>query len=829
MPAPGTEPGAPDSWPTVRGLLSTDISTDEQAEELLSDFCPWGVNAYVHLRSSGLTQGLNWAVLPPYAKPFTDKEPEKLASFEVRNVPAEVAQDVQRVVDGRFVLGKTEGRIEWLKPPQPTFTVWYVHPGFHEMTEGQQLALVLKGIKLIKAGPLALILDEAKGLAAHHFGKMWGEGSPVYCATGLASNFLDISMDEGDWFMPGAMGKGQVGVNVMDGIKGGLMAWVSSKEDAAAQLLYDGIALKDPDLTKAFGKPKTYDGDPMPAVIIRADVLGFEPRRENRYVKAWHVNRYYRLDIRAAGSLIAPYEDSRDRGKRKEMTWEGTTASIGKPWKRLPDEPKLWGTHAKLLDFAPKGQLIRIKFPTQTEDSWRYAGAGSRSALVAELVLPGKKPNRAPVVSEIKNHEALFLLYNATHGVLTPPSEWLSLPTKEERYYPLYRAYRIRVVHAMRKGSGYTIDGDMTRTLDEFRVQVMQEPGKPVTGTASYPEKGYVQLDYTYHKSESLVVESSGKLPMKPRLGLIIPDPHYSTAYTEKDDTVLKENRWTFRARAVLTPASIGWHHLLVNVSGKDYHIWDRVERIGQPAIFDAWIPALPGRHRVTLVASEGAQCARTLGVEIAPVDDSYSQRDLQQAMNEVEAKRLELQQHEQEDAKAWLKLRAYTQMLEARNRVGRELMNLRRYRDAQECFTSVVRAPRQEAWLAKQDDPEEYGVPIDDAKTTALFYLPEVAFYLHQPNVLLDHGKQWLAVRKKKIETPKQEKKGEEVKEPPQKPSTEDYVGLARDTAKILRWYVLLGGSSGCAELHDQYRDALRKAGFYDARTDILNYLYRH
>ena len=365
-------------------------------------------------------------------------------------------------------------------------------------------------------------------------------------------------------------------------------------------------------------------------------LTGFEPRKENRYVKAWHVNRYYRLDIRAAGNLVAPYEDARDRAQRKEMTWEGTTASIGKTWKRLPDEPKLWGTHAKLLDFTPKGQLIRIKFPTQTEDSWRYAGTGGRSALVAELVLPGKKPNRAPVVSEIKNHEALFLLYNATHGVLTPPSEWLALPTEGERYYPLYRAYRIRVVHARREGSGYTIHGDMTSTLDEFRVQVMQEPGKPVTGTASHPEKGYVQLDYTYHKSEGLVVESSGKLPMKPRLGLIIPDPHYNAAYTEKDDTVLKESKWTFRARAVLTPASVGWHQLLVNVSGKDYHIWDRVERIGQPAIFDAWIPALPGRHKVTMVASEGGQCTRTLAVEVAPADDSYSQRDLNQAMNEA-------------------------------------------------------------------------------------------------------------------------------------------------------------------------------------------------
>ncbi len=51
--------------------------------------------------------------------------------------------------------------------------------------------------------------------------------------------------------------------------------------------------------------------------------------------------------------------------------------------------------------------------------------------------------------------------------------------------------------------------------------------------------------------------------------------------------------------------------------------------------------------------------------------------------MHEVEAKRLELQQHEQDDAEEWRTLRADTQMHEARNRVGRKLMSLRRYRDA--------------------------------------------------------------------------------------------------------------------------------------------------
>ncbi|MBN1673815.1 MAG: hypothetical protein JXR37_22395 [Kiritimatiellae bacterium] len=839
MPARDSLDGAPDAWPVATEIQSgDDVPTEKQARELLADFCPWGVTTYMHLRGAGLTRGLNWAVLRPYAEPFTGREREKLSSAEVRTVPKEVADDMQKVVGGTFQLGGSTATIKWLVPPRPTYTVWCVTPDFHEMSPGEQLALLLKAVKLVKAGPLALILDEAKGLAAHHFGSMWGgAGSPAYCAWGHISNFLDLSLVDGHWMSPGAVVKGSMDATAEDPVKGAFMAAIAYYEDKEAEALYEGTGLKDPRVVGHFGYPLTWDGDPMPAVMIRADVLGFEPRPEGRYARAWHVIRYYRLDTRAVEGLRGLAETPAGEADRKKRTFEGTQQGVGAPWKRLPDQPQTWGTRVCLLDFTPLGQLVEITFPTVTEDTWRLS-AGRDVALVAELALPGRHPRRAPAVSEIRDHRALFLLDNSLH-VTDMPDEWARLPTRVQPFFPLFKEYRVRVVEAERGGQyGWKVDRGETRA--EFAVRLTPERGKAITGKVSYPIEGYIKLEQEYGKVESVDVAASGALPMQPRIGLLLStrrgaDPEY----TERDDVVQKSNPGAILAlTAHLTPAPTQWRRLNVQIAERSYVFWDYVERIGQPAVFDVLLPVPPGRHTVTFTATgQGAACSRRLTVDAPAGDDSYNRDWLQRSTAEMERHRLIW---EDEDRSAGTRLESLAWMLRNKVSVGQYLTWLYRYPDAVECFESIVRTREPARLIAEVQNPDDSLEVFDETREQALAWLPQVGLFMNRKDIVIDYGRQWIQARQRRIETPRRtmnrskpsadrEAGGEPATEAKKKPSTHDqYVGLANDAARILRWYVMLGGVGGRNEVRGKYEEFLSKAGYYDPEYDPLRYVYR-
>jgi hypothetical protein len=368
------------NWPQAHGAV-VDESTVTQARALLSEFCPWGAQTYRILAASGLLTGFDWRALPPYGS-----EKISVAVVPDRRLPQDVKRDMDPIVSGAFALQMGEKGFRWRIKPVPTYTVWFISPRVHNLQASTVFTYALKANKLIFAGPEALLIDELKGLAIDRAGRWFGQSSGIHWVSGHAGNLLGISLIDPHWLGPEAgwtflvtdqkgathfKPSGAVAPDWGDLFKGALMDVLKSTEKAEMDLLFESVQPNNRTINAAFGTPKTYDGSPIPAVIVRGDTLGWQDMPDDRYRRFWHIVRYYRFDRRAVVGLVGLSEMPDERASRKAAQWDDTTTWPDRSWQRLPEKPQPLGTRIHLNDFSPKAQVIRLQFPKDKLKAFR--------------------------------------------------------------------------------------------------------------------------------------------------------------------------------------------------------------------------------------------------------------------------------------------------------------------------------------------------------------------------------------------------------------------------------------------------------------------------
>jgi len=568
-------------WPHAHPSLQPE-PTITQARALLSDFCPWGAQTYRVLAASGLMTGFDWRVLPPYGS-----EKISVAVVPERWLPQDVADDMKPIVTGAFAAPMGAQDFRWRIEPEPTYTVWFVSPRVHDLQASTVFTYALKANKLIFAGPEALLIDELKGLAFDRAGQWFGQGSGLHWASGHAGNLLGISLIDPHWLDPKAgwtfLVKDHKGITHFkpsgalapdwgDLFKGALMDVLKHAEQAEMSLLFESVQPKNRTINTAFGNPKTYDGSPMPGVIVRGDVLGWQDMPSDRYRRFLHIVRYYRFDRRTV-SLVGLSERPDERASRKAAQWDGTTNWPSHSWKRLPEEPQPLGTRIHLNDFSPQAQVIRLQFPQDKLEAFRQRAEQEGRSLRAELVLPGELANLGPIRTYIKTvsedlhvdqvsewfeddelllregaervaqfappvrdpnltGEATFVLMNA--ALLDSPDAWVDLYNAKLNLHNVHRRrakefltqqgvqcppllphllteYQVRI---LLEPTGKDSSGNVEE-LAKCTVRLLNRPGKPQTGTVSDFGQGYLMFKQRYDGPVPEVEEKTQPLPLR--------------------------------------------------------------------------------------------------------------------------------------------------------------------------------------------------------------------------------------------------------------------------------------------------------------------------
>ena len=567
MPSVGDVPGYMlPRWPYVH-LSMFGQPTLRQARELLSDFCPWGAETYVMLTAGGLMNGFDWRALPPYGS-----EKVSVATTWSRWLPQDVERDMQEIVTGVFAARMGAENFRWWKDPEPTYTIWYVSPRAYGIQASTILGCTLKVNKLVFGGPEALLIDLWKDMAFDHVGQWFGQGGGIHWALGHGGNLLGISVISPFWLDPKAgwtfLEKGADGVTQFkpskmfspdwgDLLKGALMDVLRYVERAEIDLLFDSIRPDNAEINAAFGDPKTYNGSPMPAIIIRADVMGWQVMPDDRYRRYWHIVRYYRFDRRAVFGLVGLSESQAQRAARKAAEWQDAVQWPARSWQRLA-EP--YGMRLHLNDFSPKAQVVRFQIPKDVLTAWEAKATRDGKILRAELVLPGEMARLGPIrasllpvsedlhvtgidpllndqerqVRSVRNSvqlndstpggreiggEATFILVNAP--MLPSEDDWVDVYAQKlwllnmrqtdvkimlrtlgvkppPRLPHLLTEYTVRILLESPQtttGPGATAQPEQ---LAETMVRLLPRPSKPVTGDATDLGPGYLMVKQRY-------------------------------------------------------------------------------------------------------------------------------------------------------------------------------------------------------------------------------------------------------------------------------------------------------------------------------------------
>jgi hypothetical protein len=367
------------------------IHTSEKAKELLSHFCPWGVNMYKALKKAGyitysvatkkgtIKKDLDFRILRPYGEDNVQR------IFEIAladsKVPAPIRKELEAVIGkGKKGVVKTlkgnsvEIKWDWVQK-KPTYTIWIVSPSAYDIgTISRAVGFLFKAIKILFGGLWDLVIGETIGALAEAVGNYYGKDGRVYGYTSVlvdGNNYgldNDFIIDRNPNFLK--FGK-QIAVNSFK--------YLEKKE---IEYLFDCI---HPNIASM---GITYNGRPIPPIIIRGDVYGYITTSVHQYRKTLRVMRYYFLN--PAGSKDV-YDLSYDElteiikdGEKETVNilkgneYRGKTTVINQEkvkshfWRKVPNaKGKPLGSREYVTDFTPKGQVITINFDIAVFSAWR--------------------------------------------------------------------------------------------------------------------------------------------------------------------------------------------------------------------------------------------------------------------------------------------------------------------------------------------------------------------------------------------------------------------------------------------------------------------------
>lgn len=380
--------------------LLVQVRTSEKARELLSDFCPWGVDLFLFLRDDALlTGGLDFTILRPYAIP----EQESLSEAPLRGAPptdmdadlcavigsgvnvagrANQAKDIHWVKDSFGAVRYADERmeqIEWsMVQERPSYTIWFMSPACYDLQLSEKVSYAFKGIKLFTAGPMDLLADELIGYLLNLYGELAGKDGFVYGVTNMAVEGNNWGVVQDEFLLKGEIAtKKVVSQILLNGFK--------KLEEQERQWLFEGL---DPKMSQM---GKGYTGETIPPIIIRAEAFGYEKAKPHKYVRSRRFVRYYQLDPAfLTGTKVYDLQFGpipvTQRGSYLSRDLKAHAAA----WKLVPNQPdKPLGRRQFITDHTPICQILDIRFPDREFSAWQAKTSGSAGkALEAALYSP---------------------------------------------------------------------------------------------------------------------------------------------------------------------------------------------------------------------------------------------------------------------------------------------------------------------------------------------------------------------------------------------------------------------------------------------------------
>ena len=413
------------------------IGSSEVARELLNAFCPWGVEVYSALADAGLTDNLDFRILPPY----WGKDPSMVEQFievvstevsaayeawfsadggsvsydaqplvsslslEETTVPNRISEAMHRIIGSQADSGQGRGPtasdgvlgtlgtrpIHWRWVGEPTYNIWYVSPAVFKWQPSDYMWLWFTAVKVYFGGAVGVAADEFINKFGEYVSTTYGEGPvnvPVITKFVLKeydSGFLMPSViEKGEWLTPAAIAR-KVGTPVLGAI-----------EQQTREGLFQGIDMRNHTLGIA------YDGNDIPAVMIRGDVLGFPEVAEDEYPQTLNAVRFFLAYPEFPGSREPLQKYDLSRQPPPILTFD----SIG--WWLLPDS---LGSIDIVNSFAPPRQELVFRLTAES------AGSIETSDNVkAEVwtMTPGTQQQCAEAAINGRHAEFRFILHNAS-------------------------------------------------------------------------------------------------------------------------------------------------------------------------------------------------------------------------------------------------------------------------------------------------------------------------------------------------------------------------------------------------------------------------------
>lgn len=779
------------------------VKTGDKARELLSDYCPWGVQSFLALRAMGLTDGLDWRILLPYG----DKDVQYLSEAPFRGaVPAGIQADMDAFRRGRFQHRGKNVSIQWDRPPIVTYSVWYVSPLVETMEFAGLIEWATRVLKVLTGQTMLMLLDEGQDFFIDRLAGEYAPDEPIFAATGTAKDLSNYELIEE---MYSARTSGATLFKLATDTMQGVVEYIQRQE---IENLFDGINPNDPAVQAPLGGPKTYDGGFMPHVLIRADAMGWEKTSASEYRRRWHYVRNYQYDGRILSGL-APYDLGRhtvSRLPRLPDYLAGIQQVQKDTWKPLGGKIRANDARLYVMDFAPKTQILRLSVPPATLRDWSR-GLKENETLVA-TIMPVGMADSETVMGEMNANTGLQLSY-ALMAYHTRTDETLMrlIPAAHAWRERLHAQYQVRVLRCAR---GQMVGGRMTYRLDDpgvverarFEVRFLSRRGAPATGKRTYELAGRTH--------PGLVILDQVVQGGAPRL----PDPAVSegpvlkqrlhVSLDDRSGTVtLDKSRDTGNLMATVTPAEPGSHHLTVEAQGRVYHLWCRVDALSSSAIFAASIPVPPGRYDMA-VRYGGLTSTITVDRPSQPADTSGAEAQIRRAQD-GQAKARSAEQRSLQQALYW---DGHRWLAQERHRAGQ-------YGQALEILRQVLKniPPDQlkGSGLTADKWREVYRAVVKQMVQAALFTADEPTYAQAAPLYLRAWTDHW---------TGQDARRRPELREAPKQFAAH----RADDHAEVIRGAILLGMRREAVEqLLAQYFEWRRKAGVTMPQYDTNQFCY--
>jgi hypothetical protein len=288
------------------------------AKKLLTAFCPWGLDFYLHLKKIGFSADIDMRVLRAYAgklgESFTEKAwkntkvlfsssgsfvsfgwPPKISDFLVD--PRKVPQDVKKEMDiiigadsasrqskhvdvmGNLRLSGTKP-IQWRVVSDPICHLWYVSPTIWDWQEKDYLKVLILAAKAALGGAsaetgLSIVVDEVAPFLISPVinaarGSVSDESVYVPFVTNIISEYFTDKFirDKNKYKSFTGLLQAREWVSPVDLCFDAISLTWDHFEERMNAYRFEGI---DP---KQFSPGKSYDGSNIPPVFMRANIIG---------------------------------------------------------------------------------------------------------------------------------------------------------------------------------------------------------------------------------------------------------------------------------------------------------------------------------------------------------------------------------------------------------------------------------------------------------------------------------------------------------------------------------------------------------------------------